>query len=49
MVLVLVSVEGQQYRRFIKTLGKRMVLDSFMTVHGTQAFEQIQGLDYGNS
>lgn len=44
MVLVLVSDQGAYKSTFIKTLGKEWYSDSFMTVHGKEAFEQIQGV-----
>jgi putative DNA primase/helicase len=44
MVLVLVGPQGTMKSTFIKMLGKEWYSDSFMTVHGTQAFEQIQGV-----
>ncbi len=44
MVLVLVSDQGAYKSTFIKTLGKQWYSDSFMTVHGKEAFEQIQGV-----
>jgi putative DNA primase/helicase len=44
MVLVLVSGQGAYKSTFIKTLGKEWYSDSFMTVHGKEAFEQIQGV-----
>jgi putative DNA primase/helicase len=44
MVLVLVSAQGAFKSTFIKTLGKEWYSDSFSSVHGTQAFEQIQGV-----
>ena len=44
LVLVLVSDQGAYKSTFIKTLGKEWFSDSFMTVHGKEAFEQIQGV-----
>lgn len=44
LVLVLVSDQGAYKSTFIKTLGQEWYSDSFMTVHGKEAFEQIQGV-----
>jgi len=44
LVLVLVSDQGAFKSTFIKTLGKDWFSDSFTTVHGKEAFEQIQGV-----
>lgn len=44
LVLVLVSDQGAYKSTFIKTLGKDWYSDSFTTVHGKEAFEQIQGV-----
>lgn len=44
LVLVLVSDQGAFKSTFVKTLGKDWYSDSFMTVHGKEAFEQIQGV-----
>lgn len=43
LVLVLVSSEGQGKSTFIDKLGGPWFSDSFMTVHGKEAFEQLQG------
>lgn len=44
LVLVLVSDQGAYKSTFIKTLGREWFSDSFTTVHGKEAFEQIQGV-----
>jgi len=44
LVLVLVSDQGAYKSTFINTLGKSWYSDTFMTVHGKEALEQIQGV-----
>ena len=41
--LILVGVQGANKSSFLNKLGKEWFSDTFMTVHGTQALEQIQG------
>lgn len=43
LVLTLVSEQGTGKSTFINKLGKQWFSDSFMTVNGKEAFEQIQG------
>ena len=42
--LTLVSDQGAYKSTFIKTLGRDWYSDTFMTVHGKEALEQIQGV-----
>jgi putative DNA primase/helicase len=42
--MTLVGEEGTYKSSFIKILGKTWYSDTFMTVHGKEAFEQIQGV-----
>lgn len=44
LVLVLVGKQGTYKSTFINTLGKSWYSDTFLTVQGTQALEQIQGV-----
>lgn len=43
LVLTLVGEQGTKKSTFIKKLGKAWFSDTFMTVHGKEALEQIQG------
>ena len=43
LVLTLVGAQGTGKSTFIKKLGKEWFSDTFMTVHGKEALEQIQG------
>jgi putative DNA primase/helicase len=43
LVLTLVGDQGTYKSTFIKKLGKEWFSDTFMTVHGKEALEQIQG------
>lgn len=42
-VLTLVGEQGSGKSTFVKTLGKSWFSDTFLTVHGKEALEQIQG------
>lgn len=42
--LTLVGEQGTYKSTFIKTLGRNWYSDTFMTIHGKEAFEQIQGV-----
>jgi predicted P-loop ATPase len=44
LVLTIVGVQGTGKSTFIKKLGKDWFSDTFMTVHGKEALEQIQGV-----
>jgi len=44
LVLTLVGDQGTGKSTFIKMLGKQWYSDTFMTVHGKEALEQIQGV-----
>lgn len=44
LVLTLVSEEGTGKSTFVNKLGKSWFSDTFITVHGKEAFEQIQGV-----
>lgn len=43
LVLTLVGAEGVYKSTFFSILGKSWFSDSFMTVHGTRAYEQLEG------
>lgn len=43
LVLTLVSDQGTYKSTFLKKLGKEWFSDTFMTVNGKEAFEQVQG------
>jgi putative DNA primase/helicase len=43
LVLTLIGDQGTKKSSFIKKLGKEWFSDTFMTVHGKEALEQIQG------
>lgn len=43
LVLTLVSEQGTYKSTFLKKLGKEWFSDTFMTVNGKEAFEQVQG------
>lgn len=43
LVLTLIGPQGSKKSSFVNKLGKQWYSDTFMTVHGNQAFEQLQG------
>lgn len=43
LVLTLIGPQGTKKSSFVNKLGKQWYSDSFMTVHGKEAFEQLQG------